>query len=1015
MKCVRILGLLVFLLPASTALAQQSGRIDGTVTATSGSPIQGATVVVVGTPGTAVTGADGRYTIFGVSAGVHSIRATMIGYAPEDRQLRVDAGAAARADFSLTPQAITMEGVVAVGYGTQRRRDITGAISSVDLDQASTVPVTSIDQALRGQVAGVQVTQANGAPGSAVSVRIRGATSITAGSGPLYVIDGVPAFTDNTRNAGSPSNPLAGLPASDIASIEVLKDASATAIYGSRGANGVVLITTKRGRRGDNQVEFTASYGVQEITRRLDLLNAAQYAQLANDGRAAAGLSPVFSAADIATMGAGTDWQEEIFRPAPVQSYGVSVSGGDEATRYMISGNMFDQTGTLLGSDFRRYSARLNLDRDVSSHFRVGSSVAGNRTSSNFVRTDANENAGMVMDALQFSPTEPVYNADGTYVQESPTALANPNPVATALELLDDRTNTQVIGNLYAEYDLTDALRLRSTVGGTINSVGTTRYAPRTIKEGASLGGDATAGSSNSWNLVNDNLLSYHRTVADGHDLDFTGGFSMQSARSEGLTARAQQFTTDVTGANDLSAGATILPAQTSVSEWTLASWLGRVNYNLFDRYLLTVTGRYDGSSKFGTNNKWGFFPSAALAWRVSDEAFLSDVDWLTDAKLRLSYGATGNQEIGTYASLAALETNRYFFSGKEVIGYAPTLRANNPDLRWESTKQLNAGIDFGLWDNRLTGTVDAYRSRTSDLLLEVPLPRTTGFATQLRNIGAVKNTGIELSINTVNVDRPGFTWTTGANIATNRNEVVDLGATDRVYLGGTGDVRYGMLQVGQPLGIFEGYRTNGIWQTNEDWAGSGDLKAEPGERKFVDVSGDGTIDADDRTILGNAQPDFTGGLNSSVGLGRFTFDLSFNGVYGNDIMNSTAIFMTSSTGQTNEFVSSLDRWTPTNPSNTVPRAYSQRSRTNLDIFIEDGSFLRLQALTLGYDLPERFLRGAGRGQLYVSGQNLWTWTNYSGFDPEVSRFASDPARAGIDVGSYPQSRTLNLGVNLTF
>ena len=1005
--------------------AQAPGRITGSVTGETGAPLQGVQVSVVGTQLGARTGADGRYTITAVPAGRHTLRAERVGHTPRTEQVTVSAGGVAEASFQMALQALSLEGVVAVGYGTQRRKDVTGSVASIDLEDVRSTPVVSVDQVLQGRAPGVQVTQTSGAPGGGVSVRIRGTNSISANSEPLYVVDGVPAFVgslDRGGGRGHSTNPLADMSPNDIASIEVLKDASATAIYGSRGANGVVLITTKRGRRGENTVQFESSYGMQEAARTIPVLNATQYAEFVNEARANSNMAPLFTAAQIAGFGEGTNWQKEILRSAPVQNHGLTISGGDDKTRYMVTGGFFDQEGIIVNSGFRRYSARLNLDREVSDRFRIGNSLTVSRTGSDIARTDAglNSNSGTIDAALKFAPTSPIRDSEGRYILTSPVLVPIANPVATALEIINQRTASRLVGNVFGEYDLTDALLLRVSLGGNAFFERENYYAPTIVQQGATVSGDAIATSLQSAEVINENILTYKRTLRDGHDLDLTGGFTTQNFRSEFVTAAAQGFATDVTGPNNLGAGALPRTPGSGTNEWTLLSGLARANYNLLDRYLFTVTGRADGSSKFGTNSKWGYFPSAAFGWRLSEESFLDGADWLDDLKLRASYGLTGNQEIGTFTSLARLTDVAYIIGGRRQIGYAPAGQAPNPDLKWESTRQLDIGFDAAFLGNRLNVTSDFYRSTTNDLLLVVELPRTTGFSSQLRNIGSVRNWGVELGINTVNVERENFTWSTSFNIARSRNEVLDLGGLETIETGtdrvsGAIEGRSAtILKLGRPLSSFHGYKVEGIWQVGDDFS-KAPPEAAPGEYRFLDVNGDRLINAEDRTILGDANPDFFGGMTNNFVLGPVSLDLFLQGTYGNEVLYMSAVDFKSVSGRSNEHAQALDRWTPQRPSNTIPRANFTRARRVTSAQIEDGSFLRLQNVTLGYQLPDGLLPRVSQARVYASGQNLWLSTKYTGYDPEVSSFGGDPTFRGVEIGGYPRARTVNVGINATF
>jgi TonB-linked SusC/RagA family outer membrane protein len=1005
--------------PAATpaAAATVSGRVTE---ANSGRPLPNAQVGIVGTRLGAVTNADGRYTIVNVPDGPQTIRVILIGFAPQTRQIVVGTEPVT-ADFTMTAQAVQLQAVVSVGYGTQRRQDVTGSVASVRVEDVPVAVTANVGQMLEGRVAGAQVTQNNGAPGGGLSIRIRGTNSITANSEPLYVIDGVPAIV-GTQSSDPYQNPLASLNPADIENIEILKDASSTAIYGARGAAGVVLITTKRGRRGENRVSMDVSYGTQSPGNRLDMLNATEFAQLVNEARAAAGQSAAYTAAQIAAFGAGTDWQEEVLQNAGQQSYTLGFTGGDERTRYLLSGSYFDQGGIVIGSDFKRYSGRVNLDRNITDRLQAGTNLTISATNNRIQSSDNTLGSSTVMGALWFNPASPVRNPDGTYVANSPVTWPIVNPVANVLEQLQRRSLFNTIGNLWGEYELLDGLRLRSSLGVTANFERFRSFSPRTIPAGSGSNGSGSMFSGENYNIVNENTVNYRRELF-GSNLDLLGGFTAQRNRNENVNAGNSQFSNDLLGVYGLGTG-TIPTASSGYSDWALLSYLGRANYNFRDRYLFTVTGRADGSSRFGANNKWGFFPSVAFAWRAIDESFMAGQSVFSDLKLRLSYGVTGNQEIGLYNSLATLSTNNYAFGGSTVIGYATASRAPNPDLRWETTRQYNAGLDMGWLQDRVTASVDVYRSVTKDLLLSVNLPVTSGFTNALRNVGSVKNNGVELSLNTLNVTREKFTWRTTLSAAANRNEVVDLGIAseipntdDKGISGQTGGAVM-VIRVGEPLGSFYGLRTDGLYQEGDACPLSSrraTLDCVPGEYKYVDTNGDGRISSADRVILGNGQADWYGGLTNEFTAGPFNLNVFFNGSFGNEVLNGPAINIRNVNTFSNQTADARNRWTPTNTNTNVPRANANRPREVYDVHVEDGSFIRLQSLTLGYRVPERFARGLNNARIYVTGQNLWLSTDYSGFDPEVNSFGGDARARGIDLGAYPRARIWSLGANVTF
>jgi TonB-dependent starch-binding outer membrane protein SusC len=1006
---------------ASSAVAQTGTTITGRVTdAATTRPLPNVQVQVVGTRLGGMTNAEGRFTIPAVPAGPQTLRAILIGFAPQTRAVTVGAQPVS-VDLTMTAQAVQLEAVVSVGYGTQRRQDVTGAVSSVRVEDVPVAVTANVGQMLEGRVAGAQVTANNGAPGGGMSVQIRGSSSIAANSQPLYVVDGVPALTGTGSNDPY-QNPLASLNPSDIENIEILKDASSTAIYGARGAAGVVLITTKRGQRGQNNVTAEVAYGTQTAANRLDMLNATQFAEMVNEARVNAGQTAAYTQTQIAGFGVGTDWQDQVLRTAPQQSYTLGFSGGDDRTRYLLSGSYFDQGGIIIGSNFTRYSGRINLERNVTSRLTAGTNLTLSSTGNNIQPSDNTLGSSTVMGALWFNPVSPVRNDNGTYVANSPVTWPIENPVANVLERIQKRSLFNSIGNLFAEYELAEGLRARTSLGVTANFERFRAFSPRTIPAGSGSNGSGSMFSGETYNVVNENTLNYRREVF-GSNLDLLAGFTAQKNRNETVNAGNSQFSNDLLGVYGLGTG-TIPTASSGYSDWGLLSYLGRANYNFRDRYLITVTGRADGSSRFGANNKWGFFPSAALAWRAIDESFMQGQELFSDLKLRLSFGVTGNQEIGLYQSLATLSANNYAFGGGTIIGYATNTRAPNPDLRWETTRQSNIGLDLGWLDNRVTASVDVYRSTTKDLLLSVNLPVTSGYSNALRNVGSVENNGVELALNTLNVARENFSWRTTFTAAANRNKVLDLGIAreiqytdDKGISGQTGGAVM-VIRVGEALGSFYGLKTNGLYQQGDACpltTRRATLDCVPGEYKYVDTNADGRINSADRVILGNAQADWYGGLSNEFTAGRFNLNVFFQGSFGNEVLNGPAINIRNVNTFSNQTADALNRWTPTNTNTTVPRANANRPREVYDVHVEDGSFVRLASLTLGYRLPERLVRGVSSARLFVTGQNLWVSTDYSGFDPEVNSFGGDARARGIDLGAYPRARVWNFGANVTF
>jgi len=676
--------------------------------------------------------------------------------------------------------------VVIVGYGTQNKRDVTGAISTVPKENLNQVS-SSVDNLLRGSAPGVQVTQSSGQPGASASIRIRGGNSITGGNEPLYVIDGFPVYNDNASvstgaGSGANVNALSTINPSDIESIEILKDASSTAIYGSRGANGVIIITTKKGKRGSNNVSYQAYYGEQKITRELPLLNGSQWAGLHNDILTSTGQQPSFTSDQIAALGQGYNWQQTAFRQAAVQNHELTFSGGDEKSRYAIAGNYFDQDGIVLNTNFKRYSVRVNYDRDVSTKFKIGI----NTTSSYSTTEGAAANTGnnnlsspnVITNIITTSPAVPIRDQNGNYNLNNPYAATPDNPILDLLEVTNQTNITRSLGNFFGEYTLIPGLKAKVSLGADLISTKQNYYAPSNTANGYATLGYATVGAAtvNTW--LNENTLTYDKTIAKNHYLNVLVGYTTQYSKGEAETAGSKDFVSDATTYNSLQSGAQTLTPTSSAYSWALNSYLARINYSYEHKYNVTLSGRADGSSRFGAGNKWGYFPSAGVSWNASEEDFIKRVSAISNLKVRFSAGETGNQEIGEYQSLATLSPINYDFNSALVTGFAAN-RLSNPNLKWEKTAQFDGGFDLGLLNSRINLVVDAYYKKTNDLLLSIPIPLSTGYSSSLQNIGSVQNKGLEIGINTDNITGDGFTWKSSIVYSLNRNKVLSLGDSE--------------------------------------------------------------------------------------------------------------------------------------------------------------------------------------------------------------------------------------------
>ncbi|WP_082035984.1 SusC/RagA family TonB-linked outer membrane protein [Pedobacter lusitanus] len=954
----KIILLIAFLFTGFFVATAQDIQVNGIVKDSQGLPLPGVSIKLMGAAKATSTSANGAFSISVPATG--TLIFTSIGFIT--KQLPVNSRR--QIDLIMEADNTNLDEVVVIGYGSVKKGDLTGSVASIGSKEIKATPVASLSQAIQGRAAGVRVSQSSNAPGGGMNIRIRGGNSIQGGNEPLYVIDGYPLYNEN----GPGINP------NDIESMEILKDASAAAIYGSRGANGVIIITTKRGKAGANRIQFESYYGSQTLRKKIDLLDASQLATLVNDGIANVNGDNIgkpgypkpltYTDAQIAALGKGTDWQDEVFRTAPIQNYQLTFTGGTEKSQYAVSGNYFNQKGIVSNSGYKRGSVRVNLDQQLSSKFKFSNSLTVTNSSNNSVATDGDGggNAGVIYSALFFSPTVPVYDAQGQYsMNNRQGGILISNPLALANERTNIELRTRILGNTSLEYKIIDGLTFKTMFGANMAFSKTNFYLPRTVYAGLATNGRAEITTSRYFEWLNENTLNYKKVISEIHSFNFLVGYTFQNADFEDLKSSAQNFASDILKFNNLGAAQQTNPNTSNAYDWSLRSYLGRINYDLSNKYLFTISGRYDGSSRFGMGKKYSFFPSGSAAWRLSGESFMSKLKAVSDLKLRASYGITGNQEIGQYQSLGALQTESYNFGNVIAIGYAPN-RIANPDLKWETTAQLNFGLDLGLFKNRITVTTDWYQKKTKDLLYNVSLPITSGFTTSLQNIGKVKNEGFEFAINTVNLNG-AFQWNTNFNISFNKNEILDLGSvTDDIPSGGaSGHLQLGssgILRVGQPIGVFYGLVTDGIFQNAAEVAASGQKNAKPGERRYKDVVPDGVINSLDRVILGHAQPDYTFGFTNNFSYKGFDLSVFIQGVQGNSIFNLNRYEMESMTGVSNQSVNVLDRWTPTNPSNNMPRASSAGSPYQVTSQqVEDGSYIRLKNVQLGYNFSPELLK----------------------------------------------------------
>nr|WP_157618632.1 SusC/RagA family TonB-linked outer membrane protein [Spirosoma spitsbergense] len=1010
--------------PAVATVAERPAPADrtiaGRVLSETGEGLPGVSVVLKNTKKGTTTDADGAFRLSVPDGLGVSLVFSFVGYISQE----IDLGNRNSLNVTLLEDTRALNEVVVVGYGQVKKTDLTGSVSTVPVGEIRKLAVTSLDQSLQGRAAGVQITQNSGSPGSATTIRIRGGNSIQGDNEPLYVIDGIP-FKNDGAGSGSSFNVLSTLNPSDIESISILKDASSTAIYGSRGANGVVIVTTKRGKAGKSTVNFDAYYGIQNVRRKYPVLNGSEYAQLVNDANTNEGRPALYTPEQVNAFGKGTDWQDEIFQQAPIRNYQLSMSGGDERTQYALSGGYFKQDGLVRNSNFDRYSFRINLDRKLTSRIKIGNSLTVNRTVLNQTRSDGDlGSAGLVtVAALQYPPIIPVYNPDGTFFTNgSQLNFTADNPAALASDSKNRNTAYRIFGNIFGDYQIIDGLNLRVLLGidGVLQKQD--NYLPRTVVSGQALGGSASIFNSQAITWLNENLLTYTRTIGTKHTIGGLFGFTQQANRTEFSTAAARNFVNDNLGSGNLGSGSVPLIPGSGVGTWGLQSYLARVNYGYQDKYLLTASFRSDGSSRFGANKRYGFFPSAALAWRISEEAFLKNSRVVSDLKLRATYGLTGNQDgIGNYPAYSLLSSQNYVFGNLVSTGIGPSQIAN-PDLSWETTAQTDFGLDVGLFNNRITLTTDVYLKQTRDLLLAVTIPSTSGYSSAIKNLGRVENRGVELSISSRNIDK-AFKWSTDFNLSANRNKVLDLGGSNQIFAGQVANIGQnitsGIIRVGEPLGSFFGYVTDGLYQTTDELTAVADPQArKPGDRRYADLNGDKKIDDNDRTIIGRTQPKLIGGLNNTFSYKGVELTVFFQGVSGNQILNANRFELEYLNGLSNQDRDVLNRWTPTNTSTDIPRASTTRPANRISTRqIEDGSYLRLKNIQLAYNLPQSVLKTLKiqSFRVYASAQNYLTFTKYSGYDPEVNRFGQDSRSQGFDYGSYPTAKTILFGLNVGF
>lgn len=1038
--------MLCLLLPAMSLQAMAASKISVSGTVTSqieDEPLAGASVRIKGMSLGVTTDVDGKYEILAEKGQV--LQFSYIGY--KSKEVTIDRNVI---NVALEEDRTLLDDVVVVGYGTMKRSDITGSVVSVGADEIKKTIVTSVDQALQGRAAGVQVTQNSGSPGGGISVAIRGVNSLN-GNEPLYVIDGVAVdgkSSDGKTSALSTVNP------SDIMSIEVLKDASATAIYGSRASNGVVLITTRHGQAGKTRVTYEGYYALQQIPKRLKTMNLRQYAQLYNERVEVLGWGEREEFADPSVLGDGTDWQKEIFGNAGMWNHQVSVSGGTESTQFLVSGSYTDQKGIAVGSGFERFTARINVDTKITKWLQIGAQSSLSHTK----RNNTIDDNGVIQTALRQLPEVPARNPDGSwgYQENNQLGIYYTNPLADALTRTNYNKGLQAMVNAYANVTLLPGLTARVEYGGTFDYGNWYFFQPEMTIGQFTQNSNSQRQSSNSRYTSFKQYITYMRDFGK-HGINIMAGHESQESKWENLSASRQGYLfNNVTSINvgDLKTASN----GSGSGCFAIESYYGRLNYNFDNRYLFTATLRADGSSAFGPDNRWGWFPSVALAWRMKNESFLKKVDWLSDAKLRLGWGLVGNQNAGNYAYGSTMTT----WATAWGSGFAPGNFANSK-LKWEETHSYNIGLDLAMFNNRVEFIFDAYLKNTDNLLMQAALPAYISgvIASPWVNTGEMRNKGFEFTLNTVNISNRDLTWTSGLTFSLNRNKVLKLYTESTGIQGKIGNDVFTYTTVGNPVAQFYGYKVIGMFEKESDFYkkdANGDFILDAsGNRQFVaipenkeikygtgvwygdyiyeDLNNDGVIDEKDRTYIGNPEPKFSFGFNNTITWKGFDFNLFLTGSVGNDGYNyllqeqSDPANRWSTLASVCDFTKvglidpdgerTLDNMYVTNPGASTYRidqaASNQNSRTS-NVYVEDASYLRIKNLSLGYTLPASFTRKFSVESLrvYCNIQNLYTFTKYKGYDPEIGAYNQQVLLRGIDYARYPSQRMFTFGLNLS-
>ncbi|GAB3908349.1 TonB-dependent receptor [Mucilaginibacter boryungensis] len=1007
------------LLCSARIFAQQI--VSGTVTSSkTGETLVGVTVVIKGSNVAVTTNNKGKYSIKTANAN-DVLTFSYVGYLNKEvavKQQQI-------LDVQLDEDAKSLNEVVVVGYGTARKSDLTGSVTSLKASELTKATNLNVQQALLGRSAGVQVYQKSGEPGAAMSVQVRGITSITGNNDPLYVIDGMPVndavAIGGAAPAGATSNPnnrtaLSSLNPADIASIEILKDASATAIYGSRGANGVVLISTKRGTSGRINVAYNVTYGTQQAAHLQRFMTGDEYTQAINSIIDLGGLSTT----KVTGANANTNWQQLLLKKGVIQSHDLSFSGGSGNTKYYISAGFFNQEGIELKSGTTRYNARVNVETSEANKYSVGMSLTTSYTRDlyNSTGNGLNDNASALYMAQNYDPTAPAYNADGSYAR-SPLMAPMDNPVAVINGQYGVGDTYRTFGNLYAEYFLMPSLSVKARAGADLNDAQRYYWIDPSTLTGASYNGYADVRDGKRAYYLAEGTINFNKTFNEDHRLNAVAGTTYERYTSSSLVSNSRSFALPDLTYNGLGTGDnTLNGASDGRQENILISYLARASYSFKNKYLLTASIRADGSARFGQNNRFGYFPSVAAAWRIHEEKFLKNSKIISDLKLRGSFGITGNQPNANYIYYSTYSSGRNAVFNETRTSILQPTRSANPDLQWESARQMDIGVDFGLFNSRLTGTIEYYNRKTYNLLYDIPLPLSTGFGSRTENVGSMRNSGMEFSVKANITDNGVFRIDAGANLTTLKNTVISLGSVPQFIGNGPGSIgQVSILKPGNSLGSFYGYIVDGVWQKTDDFTKT-QAGVRPGDLKYRDIDGNGVINTNDRVVLGKSLPDFYYGFNLNVSYKALTLDAFIEGQQGGKMLNSSLVdaYYPVDYRRNKLAIPYLNRWTPTNPTDEYPSFLPNDVRGQLQVTnrtVEDASYLRLQSVRLTFKVPVSALKFVKGVSVFATGQNLFTFTKYTGSDPAANALGDNVLR--IDYNTYPLTKVFTAGLNVQF